>query len=95
MRLQLVQKLEKRFHDSIEIIKVLSDASEISSLKDIDLIISTLPLKGEQTPSVFVHPYLIEKDYEYIQLQVNKLNEQKRIKRLNNILIYTLMKICL
>ncbi|WP_137742909.1 BglG family transcription antiterminator [Robertmurraya siralis] len=86
MRLQLVQKLEKRFHDSIEIIKVLSDASEISSLKDIDLIISTLPLKGEQTPSVFVHPYLIEKDYEYIQLQVNKLNEQKKNQKVKQYL---------
>lgn len=52
MRLQLIQKLERKFHDSLEIIKVLSDSSEIALLEQIDLIISTLPIKDEQTPFI-------------------------------------------
>ncbi|WP_263706156.1 BglG family transcription antiterminator [Shouchella tritolerans] len=86
MRLQLIQKLEKKFHDSLEIIKVLSDSSEIALLGQIDLIISTLPIKDEQTPSVFIHPYLTEEDYEYIQIQVNKLNKQKKNRKVKQYL---------
>ena len=86
MRLQLIQKLEKKFHNSLEIIKVLSDSSEIVLLEEIDLIISTLPLKDEQTPSVFVHPYLTEEDYEYIQIQLNKLNKQKKNRKVKQYL---------
>ncbi|OMI24987.1 transcriptional antiterminator [Bacillus haynesii] len=86
MRLQLIQKLEKKFHNSLEIIKVLSDSSEIVLLEKIDLIISTLPLKDEQTPSVFVHPYLTEEDYGYIQIQLNKLNKQKKNRKVKQYL---------
>nr|WP_278430286.1 PTS sugar transporter subunit IIA [Brevibacillus laterosporus] len=86
MQVQLIQKLEKKFHDSLEIIKVSSDSSELSLLEEIDLIISTLPLQKEQIPSVFVHPYLTEEDYEYIQSQINKLNKQKKIRKVKQYL---------
>ncbi|PAE57682.1 hypothetical protein CHH90_22740, partial [Bacillus licheniformis] len=79
-------KLEKKFHNSLEIIKVLSDSSEIVLLEKIDLIISTLPLKDEQAPSVFVHPYLTEEDYGYIQIQLNKLNKQKKNRKVKQYL---------
>ncbi|OMF45811.1 BglG family transcription antiterminator [Paenibacillus peoriae] len=86
MQLQLIQKLEKKFHDSLEIIKVSSDSSELTLLEDIDLLISTLPLQNKQIPSVFVHPYLTEKDYEHIQSQVNKLNKQKNMRKVKQYL---------
>ncbi|MDF9411339.1 transcription antiterminator [Brevibacillus laterosporus] len=86
MQVQLIQKLEKKFHDSLEIIKVSSDSSEVALLEEIDLIISTLPLQKEQVPTVFVHPYLTEEDYEYIQSQINKLNKQKKIRSLKQYL---------
>lgn len=86
MRLQLIQKLERKFHDSLEIIKVLSDSSEIALLEQIDLIISTLPIKDEQTPSVFIHPYLTEEDYEYIQIQLNKLSKRKHNRKVKQYL---------
>ncbi|CAM3206966.1 transcription antiterminator [Paenibacillus taichungensis] len=86
MQLQLIQKIEKRFHDSLEIIKVSSDSSELSSIGKIDLLISALPLQNNQIPSVFVHPYLIEEDYEHIQNQLNQLNKQKRIREVKQYL---------
>lgn len=85
-RLQLIQKLERKFHDSLEIIKVLSDSSEMELLDEMDLIISTLPLKDEQVSSIFVHPYLTEQDYEYIQIQLNKLNKQKKNRKIKHYL---------
>jgi lichenan operon transcriptional antiterminator len=86
MQVQLIQKLEKNFHDSLEIIKVSSELSELDSLEEIDLIISTLPLQNERIPSVFVHPYLTNEDYAYIQNQLNKLNKQKEIRKVKQYL---------
>ncbi|MXQ52691.1 BglG family transcription antiterminator [Shimazuella alba] len=86
MQVQLIQKLEKNFHDSLEIIKVSSELSELDSLEEIDLIISTLPLQNERIPSVFVHPYLTNEDYAYIQNQLNKLNKQKEIREVKQYL---------
>jgi lichenan operon transcriptional antiterminator len=86
MQVQLIQKLEKNFHDSLEIIKVSSELSEFDSLEEIDLIISTLPLQNERIPSVFVHPYLTNEDYAYIQNQLNKLNKQKEIRKVKQYL---------
>ncbi|WP_338533611.1 PTS sugar transporter subunit IIA [Paenibacillus peoriae] len=86
MQLQLIQKLERKFHDFLEIIKVSSDASELPSLENIDLLISTLPLQNKQIPSIFVHPYLIEEDYGHIQSQVNKINKQKKIREVKQYL---------
>lgn len=76
MQVQLIQSIETKFDDSIEIIQILSDTSEItlSEEEEADLFISTIPLKEENVPSVFVHPYLTEEDIEHIQGQINRLN---------------------
>jgi len=85
MQLNLTNSLEKRFYDYLEIVNVSADSSEIA-LEKIDLIISTLPLQKGEIPSVIVHPYLTEKDYEDIQSQINKQNRQKQIRKVNDYL---------
>lgn len=77
MQVQLTQNLENRFRDSIEIIRITSDTSELQNDDTFDIIISTLPMKKETIPVVFVHPYLTESDYENIQIQLNRLSKKK------------------
>ncbi|SHE63882.1 transcriptional antiterminator, BglG family [Seinonella peptonophila] len=79
MQIDLVQKLEEKFRDSIEIIHVSAEAVDLA--EEIELVISTLPSHMEQTPSVFVHPYMTEQDYERIQRQILKLTERKKIEK--------------
>lgn len=86
MQMQLVQKLEVKFRGSIEIIQISAEANDLTLTDDIELIITTLPIKTEQIPSVFVHPYITEVDYDHIQNQLLKLSERKAIIKVKNYL---------
>lgn len=85
MQMQLVQKLEVKFRGSIEIIQISAEANDLLT-EDIELIITTLPIKTGQIPSVFVHPYITEVDYDHIQTQLLKLSERKAIIKVKNYL---------
>ncbi|MBA9029162.1 BglG family transcription antiterminator [Peribacillus huizhouensis] len=86
MQLTLVQKLEKKYQESIEIIQVCTEISEVKIHQKVDLFISTLPIKNKEVPSVIVHPYLTEEDHEYIQNQVTKLKRQKEMSKVKKYL---------
>jgi lichenan operon transcriptional antiterminator len=86
MQVELVQKIEEKFRSSLEIIQVTAEANELSLTSHIELIISTLPIKTELAPVVFVHPYITESDYELIQNQLVKIEERKNMSRVKNYL---------
>lgn len=86
MQVDLVQKIEEKFRSSLEIIQVSAETNELSLTNQIELIISTLPMKTELAPVVFVHPYITEGDYEQIQNQLLKISERKSMSQVKNYL---------
>ncbi|MGV3466573.1 MAG: BglG family transcription antiterminator [Heyndrickxia sp.] len=86
MQLNLVQNIEAKFKDAIEIIQVTSELDNLLHTDKIEFIITTLPIKSLQIPTVFVHPYITKEDYEHIQNQLVKLSERKNILEVKNYL---------
>lgn len=86
MQVNLVQKIEAKFKDSIEIIQVTSEIDDLRQTDKIEFIITTLPIKSLQIPTVFVHPYITKEDYEHIQNLLVKLSERKNILEVKNYL---------
>ena len=86
MQINLVQKIEAKFKDSIEIIQVTSEIDDLRHTDKIEFIITTLPIKSLQIPTVFVHPYITKEDYEHIQNLLVKLSERKNILEVKNYL---------
>jgi len=86
MQINLVQKIEAKFKDSIEIIQVTSEIDDLRHTDKIEFIITTLPIKSLQIPTVFVHPYITKEDYEHIQNLLVKLSERNNILEVKNYL---------
>ncbi len=86
MQINLVQKIEAKFKDSIEIIQVTPEIDDLLNTDKIEFIITTLPVKSLQIPTVFVHPYITKEDYEHIQNLLVKLSERKNILKVKNYL---------
>lgn len=86
MQINLVQKVEAKFKEAIEIIQVTSEIDNLLHTDKIEFIITTLPVKSLQIPTVFVHPYITKEDYEQIQNLLVKLSERKNILKVKNYL---------
>ncbi|MDN3020072.1 PTS sugar transporter subunit IIA [Paenibacillus sp. BSR1-1] len=86
MQMNLVKKIEAKFRDAIEIIQVTSEIDNLLNTDKIEFIITTLPIKSLQIPTVFVHPYITKEDYEHIQNLLLKLSERKNILEVKNYL---------
>jgi lichenan operon transcriptional antiterminator len=86
MQINLVQKIEAKFKDAIEVMQVTSEIDNLYNTDKIEFIITTLPIKSYQIPTVFVHPYITKEDYEHIQNLLVKLSERKNILEVKNYL---------
>ncbi|NWL88075.1 transcriptional antiterminator [Paenibacillus sp. 79R4] len=86
MQLNLVQKIEAKFKDVMEIMQVTSEIDNLQHNNKIDFIITTLPVKSPQIPTIFVHPFITKEDYEQIQTLMVKLSERKNILNVKNYL---------
>lgn len=86
MQINLVQKIEAKFKEAIEIIQVTSEIDNLLHTDKIEFIITTLPVKSLQIPTVFVHPYITKEDYEQIQNLLVKLSERKNLLKVKNYL---------
>lgn len=86
MQLNLVQKIEAKFKDVIEIMQVASEIDNLHNTNKIEFIITTLPVKSLQIPTIFVHPFITKEDYEQIQKLIVKLSERKNIFNVKNYL---------
>ncbi|WP_433945036.1 BglG family transcription antiterminator [Paenibacillus sp. SN-8-1] len=86
MQLNLVQKIDAKFKDVIEIMQVASEIDNLQNINKIDFIITTLPVKLLQIPTLFVHPFITKEDYEQIQNLIVKLSERKNILNVKNYL---------
>lgn len=86
MQLNLVQKIDAKFKDVIEIMQVASEIDSLNHTDKIDFIITTLPVKLLQIPTIFVHPFITKEDFEQIQNLIVKLSERKSILNVKNYL---------
>jgi len=86
MQLNLVQKIEAKFKDVIEIMQVASEIDNLTNTNKIDFIITTLPVKSLQIPTIFVHPFITKENYEQIQKLIVRLSERRNILSVKNYL---------
>lgn len=81
-------KIVKEFEDSLLIRAVVTDASELDSMKRADIVISTISLQpGKWEHTVTVNPFLRSSDLERIRKEIAEIQREKKRESLRNMLL--------
>ncbi len=85
--LKMSDKIGRTFSDRLIITGVITDESEIAFLKEVDLIISTIPLsKMPRIPSLHLPFFYSQRDEENLSSLISELECQKRKKKFEHYL---------
>lgn len=78
---KVTDTLNQYFSNDLLIKYIVTDESELDSIQNIDLIISTIPLSKPQIiPSVLINIFVTKRDQDTLKLKLNELHKEKAKK---------------
>lgn len=81
MNLRITDMINQYFQEELLITNILTDESEFSKVKGMDLIITTMPLSDIYTiPIIQIRPFLMDKDHSLLKEKISEVRKQKKKK---------------
>lgn len=81
MNLRMTDMINQYFQEELLITNILTDESEFSKVKGMDLIITTMPLSDIYTiPIIQIRPFLMDKDHSLLKEKISEVRKQKKKK---------------
>lgn len=87
INLKVTDAINQHFSNQLLIKNILTDESELDKVKDVDLVISTIPLlKYTELPVVTINIFLNSKDINLLKNKINALKNEKSKKEFEDYL---------
>lgn len=87
MNLRITDSINQYFSSELLITNILTDESEFERIKDLDLIITTIPIASILNyPLLQIHLFLNEKDQNNLKMMIGDLRKKKKRKEFENYL---------
>lgn len=79
INLKVTDAINQHFSNDLLIKNILTDENEIDQLKDVDMIISTLPInKVTSLPIVQINIFMNQKDQSFLKENIEKIRKEKQ-----------------
>jgi len=73
----LEQQLKIKFSHYIQVVSVMSVSEFLKSNINVDLIVSTIPIKNASIPVILVSPFLTDQDTNILDLNISMIQKEK------------------
>lgn len=72
----LEQQIKRKYAGSIDVASVMSVSEFVQNEPDVDIIISTIPIKDSDIPVILVSPFISEQDSNRIDANINLIHKE-------------------
>ena len=86
INLKVTDTINQYFSNDLLIRNILTDENEIDQLKDVDMIISTLPInKVTSLPIVQINIFMNQRDQNFLKEKIEQIRKEKQTRELKPI----------